>query len=102
MMKLIRDLFTGVDGSTWDLGRVLWAGGAAVLIAGGILAMVKGPLDFVAFAGAFGGLLMAGGGALLFKAKTEPQKITATQVTATGTTSQTVEAGAAKTDAGTQ
>lgn len=97
-MKLLRDLFTGVDGTSYDLGRVLWAAGATVLIVGGVLAMSKGPLDFVAFAGAFGGLLMAGGGALLFKAKTEPQKITSTQTTLLGTTSQTVEAGAPKTD----
>lgn len=97
-MKVIRDLFTGIDGKTWDLGRWLWAAGALILLAGGVMSVIRGPLNFVEFAAAFGGLLMAGGGALLFKKSTEPQQVVATQETLHGTATQTVTTGASKTE----
>jgi hypothetical protein len=97
-MKFVRDLFTGVDGTSFDLGRVLLAAGCVIMLAGGVGSIVKGALDFVAFGAGFGGLLTGGGALLMLKRNTEPQVVTATQTTPTGVTSQTVEAGAAKTE----
>lgn len=71
-VKIIRDLFTGIDGETWDLGRFLLAGGCSTMIGGGVAAIWHGSLDFVAFGGGFGGLLTGGGALLLLKRHTEP------------------------------
>ena len=90
MMKLVRDLFTGVDNSTWDLGRFLLALGC-VLMAGGAAAVVyRGTLDFVAFGAGYGGLLVGGGGLLMLKRQTEPSvKVTQTSDDGEGTTTAT-------------
>lgn len=78
-MKFLRDLFTGVDNSTYDLGRILLALGCLTMIAGACRVIWMGALDFVAFGGGFGGLLTGGGALLLMKRQTEPQtKLTAT------------------------
>ena len=96
MGKLIRDLFTGIDGQSYDLGRVLLAGGALVMIGAGVVGVYHThALDFVAFGAGFGGLLTGGGALLLMKRQTEPSLITATKTDPAGNTSSaTVETGA--------
>lgn len=93
-MKFIRDLFTGIDGATWDLGRVALALGVIVMAAGGVGSIVKGSLDFIAFGAGFGGLLTGGGALLLLKRTTEPTLVTATKTDPAGNTSTaSVETG---------
>jgi len=87
MRKFFRDCFTGLDGSTYDLGRVLWVlaalapiGVGFAQVAGSILALWRDattlPLwsaqDWVVWAGGISGLLVAGAGALYMKRGTEP------------------------------
>ena len=111
MNKFVRDCFTGIDGVTWQLARVLIGLGALVLLVGGsvmILGIVhdmrRGHFDAVtfatalgAYAGAYGGFLMAGGGALWAQRSVEPQTVVATQtVSQKGSTeaaTQIVETG---------
>jgi hypothetical protein len=85
-MKFFRDLFTGVDGETFDLGRVLLAVGCIAMVFGAGKIIWTGALDFVAFGGGFGGLLVGGGGLLALKRQTEPQ----TKVTSISDDAQTV------------
>lgn len=80
MGKLVKDLFTGIDGETWDLGRILLALGCTIMSVGGIDVIVTGSLDFVAFGGGFGGLLAGGGALLMMKRDTEPSGSTKTKV----------------------
>jgi len=70
MMKLIRDLFTGLDGKTWAIGRIyslpMLASGLALPIA----ALVNGqPLDFAALGLMYSGL---GGGVMAMIWGTNP------------------------------
>ena len=95
-MKLLRDLFTGIDGQSYDLGRVLLAGGALVMIGAGVVGVYHThALDFVAFGAGFDGLLTGGGALLLMKRQTEPSLVTATKTDPAGNTSTaSVETGA--------
>jgi hypothetical protein len=70
----LRDLFSGKDNQSLDIGRVLWAAFSLALIGHESLAIVaRGQVfDPLSFATACGALLAAGAGALVFKAKTEP------------------------------
>lgn len=86
MKKLFIDLFTGVDGATFDLGRVLLALGCIIMAGGGVMTVVRGSLDFVAFGTGFGGLLVGGGGLLALKRTTEPTQVTATSTDTAGRT----------------
>jgi hypothetical protein len=70
MMKLIRDLFTGLDGKTWAIGSIyslpMLASGLALPIA----ALVNGqPLDFAALGLMYSGL---GGGVMAMIWGTNP------------------------------
>jgi len=70
MMKLIRDIFTGADGTTWAIGRIyslpMLASGLALPIA----ALVNGqPLDFAALGLMYSGL---GGGVMAMIWGTNP------------------------------
>jgi hypothetical protein len=70
MMKLIRDLFTGLDGKTWAIGRIyslpMLASGLALPIA----ALINGqPLDFAALGLMYSGL---GGGVMAMIWGTNP------------------------------
>ena len=70
MMKLIRDLFTGIDGTTWAIGRIyslpMLVSGLALPVA----ALVKGqPIDFAALGLMYGGL---GGGVMAMVWGTNP------------------------------
>ena len=96
MGKFLRDLFTGVDGISYDLGLVLLAGGAVVMIGAGVVGVYHThALDFVAFGAGFGGLLTGGGALLMLKRNTEPSIVTATKTDPSGNTSTaSVETGA--------
>jgi hypothetical protein len=87
MNKIFHDCFTGVDGQSYDLLRILWAAGisAPILIAfvqcvGAVLSLwrltVHLPLwttqDWTTWAAAIAGLMLAGAGALYMKRATEP------------------------------
>lgn len=90
MKKLVVDLFTGIDNATWDLGRVLLAVGCCVMAGGGVMTIIRGALDFVAFGGGFGGLLIGGGGLLALKRQTEPSvKVTQVSTNGSGTMTET-------------
>jgi hypothetical protein len=70
MMKLIRDLFTGLDGKTWAIGRIyslpMLASGLALPVA----ALINGqPLDFAALGLMYSGL---GGGVMAMVWGTNP------------------------------
>jgi hypothetical protein len=70
MMKLIRDLFTGMDGKTWAIGRLyslpMLVSGLALPIA----ALVNGqPLDFASLGLMYSGL---GGGVMAMIWGTNP------------------------------
>lgn len=80
MGKFFKDIFTGIDGETWDLGRVLLALGCMLMIAGGIDMMIDGQLDVVGFGAGFGGLLTGGGALLIMKRSTEPSVNTTKEV----------------------
>ncbi len=73
MRKLLIDCFTGADGTTYDVGRVLWA--IAFLFGLGFeTASVVSGLTFSLqeYGIGVGALLLAGGGSLHLKASTEP------------------------------
>jgi hypothetical protein len=72
MRKFIKDIVTGVDGTTYDAARVFMAAGCGAMLAGAGAAIWRGTFDFVAFGGGFGGLLIGAGGAIWLKRDTEP------------------------------
>ena len=70
---LLRDLFSGKDRYTLDLGRILWALAFLVFLGLTVYSIVAGvDFDFVSWCGAVGLLLAAGGTALKIKETTEP------------------------------
>ena len=73
-MKFITDCFTTSDGTTWDIGRVLWVITVITFLCCAVYAISKGQIwDSVGF-GTGAGLVLAGGGAALgFKGSTEPK-----------------------------
>ncbi|NBV79666.1 MAG: hypothetical protein EBR62_07385 [Verrucomicrobia bacterium] len=69
-MKFIKDLFTGLDGKTWAIGRVYSLPMLATGLAVPIAAIIKGaPLDFAALGVMYGGL---GGGVMAMVWGTNP------------------------------
>jgi len=74
MGKLLKDCFTGIDGESWDLGRILWFKAVIVFLALSCYTVYKcQPFDPAAFGTGLGLVLAAGGAALGFKAGTEPK-----------------------------
>ena len=72
-MKLLTDLFTGRDGFTFDLGRVLWMKFAVAYVSLSVWHLLHGgTFEPVTWAAGAGGILAAGGGALALKSGTEP------------------------------
>ena len=69
-----KNLFTGADNQTIDLGRVSWAVSLlAVIVAGIHTVYAQGHVDLVAFGTAIAAVVAAHGAALGFKANTEPK-----------------------------
>lgn len=72
-MKFFRDLFTGRDNKTYDIGRVLWFQTVQAFIVMSIYALYKGSaFDPIAWGAGLAGLLAAGGASLGLKAGVEP------------------------------
>jgi hypothetical protein len=69
----IKDLSTGIDGESYDVGRVLLVVGALAFIGLSVYAVGKtGSFDPLNWGGGYGGLLAGGGAGLGMKSKTEP------------------------------
>jgi drug/metabolite transporter superfamily protein YnfA len=75
-LKFFRDMFTGVDNYTYDLGRVLWAAGVIWFLWVSTWSVMVDHKDFdMVDAGTGLGLVLAGGGAALWaKKSTEHNK----------------------------
>ena len=74
MQEFIKQMLTGRDNLTYDLGRVLWA--LAFVIGVGVAtycAVTGKPFDLQNYGVGVGALLLAGGAALKLKEDTEPQ-----------------------------
>lgn len=76
MNKVIKDLFTSLDGESFDIGRVLWAFGVITFLCLSAYTVIWQGKAFAMqdFGIGIGATLAAGGAALGFKAKTEPPK----------------------------
>ena len=73
MGKFLTDLLTGIDGATWDIGRVAFGLGVLTFIGSTIAVVVQGQaFGYQDFGIGFGSLLGGGGLGLMWKAKTEP------------------------------
>lgn len=73
LVKSIRQLFTGKDNDTLDLGRVLWANSVVAYFAVAFYHLYNGgTIDFASFGVGISGILAAGGAAIGLKANTEP------------------------------
>lgn len=74
MMKVLKDLMTGKDGVTHDLGRWSWMVTTATIIGTAVWnAIHAGTVDLMQFAQALGVNVAAHGGVLWAKKDTEPQ-----------------------------
>lgn len=73
MNKFIKDMLTGIDGESYDIGRVLWAIAFLVGIGLTIVAYLQGnKFDLQTYGIGVGALLLSGSGGLKLKSKTEP------------------------------
>lgn len=71
--KFTKDCVTGIDGQSYDLGRVLWALAFLIGIALEVFCVVTArTFDLQQYGIGVGALLVAGGASLNLKAKTEP------------------------------
>lgn len=72
--KFVKDLFTGRDNKTYDIGRVLWFGSAVAFVGLTAYAIHQGGIfDPIAWGTGMAAIIGAGGVALGFKASTEPK-----------------------------
>jgi len=73
---MLKHLFTGIDNTTWDLGRVLWAKISFVFcVISGWHTYHTGTFDPQAWAIGASAILAGGGGAIALKSKTEPTNV---------------------------
>ena len=74
MRTFLKHLFTGVDNSTYDLGKVLWAQLALGFlgISGWFYGAGHGNFDPIAWAGGAAAILAGGAGSIKLKQSTEP------------------------------
>ncbi len=73
-MKFIKDILTGIDNQTYDIGRASFLCALLSFLGLEIYAVVwkNAPFDLQAFGIAFGTMIAALGAALNLKSKTEP------------------------------
>ena len=74
--KALKDMFTGVDNETLDLGRILWAKLIlfyAIITSWHLYQNGHGSFDFMSWSTGAAGLLAGGGAGLRLKAPTEPE-----------------------------
>lgn len=73
MSSLLKDLLTGIDGESYDIGRVLWfCCGIAFILFTGYDVYHGGHFDPNNFGIGSGAILGGGGAGVGLKAKTEP------------------------------
>ena len=85
--KFLRDLFTGRDNKTWDLGRIMWAQGFVVYCAISVYSLYQGlAIDPMNWASGLGLILAGGGAALKLKQSSEPKNEAAVETTVTAQT----------------
>jgi len=78
MLQAIKHMFTGVDNTTWDIGRILWAKMSIVYCVVSVYhAIQHGVFDPQNWAIGASAILAGGGGGLALKAKTEPNNVSA-------------------------
>jgi hypothetical protein len=76
MRKFFKDLFTGRDNHTYDVGRVLWFQAIQAFIAISIYAIYQGgSFDAVTWGAGLAALLGGGGAAIGLKSTTEPDDL---------------------------
>jgi len=74
LMEMLLQTFTGLDGKTIDIGRVLWAQSVFVFFGLSIHALILGQTFSPSEWGiGIGAILAAGGAAIGLKANTEPK-----------------------------
>lgn len=74
MFKVLRELFTGIDGQSHDLGRYSWAGSFVSITGVALWHEWRGvATDLTVLAAAYGTTAAAHAGALFMKRSTEPQ-----------------------------
>lgn len=72
---IIRDLFSGRDNYSLDIGRILWAFGTLVFIIMSVYDIIKNSsFNYINWGIGFASVLGAGGVALKLKETTEPNK----------------------------
>lgn len=73
MKSVLRQLFTGADGQTHDIGRYLWALGVlTMIIYAGWHVIQNHQFDPVAYGTGLGALLAGGGAGVALKYRAEP------------------------------
>lgn len=73
MANIFRELFSGKDNQTLDVGRILWAMSIISFLGMGFYGIYSDQIiDYLAYGTGLSGLLAAGGAALGLKSKTEP------------------------------
>jgi hypothetical protein len=76
MLQAFKHMFTGVDNTTWDIGRILWAKMALVYcVVSAYHAVMHGAFDPQNWAIGASAILAGGGGGLALKSKTEPNNV---------------------------
>jgi len=74
IMLGLKQMFTGKDNKTLDLGRVLWGMAVVSYLAVAFYNVYNGAvIDFIAFGTGISAVLAAGGAAIGLKAGTEPE-----------------------------
>ena len=75
MRKFLNDCITGIDGESYDVGRVLWVLAALTGLALEVYCVLtKTSFDLQQYGLGVGALLLAGGFSLSVKAATEPKE----------------------------
>lgn len=71
--EIFKHTLTGIDGESYDIGKVIWAMGTMTYLGGAIVNMVNRiPFDYNAFGLGFGAVMAAGAVCLKVKESTEP------------------------------
>lgn len=74
MQEIIRQLLTGKDNTTYDLGRVSWLVGMIAVIALAAYEVLHGSVSLRELAESLGIISAAGGASVAMKSKTEPDQ----------------------------
>lgn len=73
MGKFFRDMFTGKDNKTYDIGRVLWFQSVQAFVLLSVYAIYKGgEFDPITWGAGIAALIAGGGAGIKLKADTEP------------------------------